>query len=202
MVPPQISTPGVQENCASIFSPPADKTILFEAGITHQYLNCFALASRCAGEQMELHLTIYALSSLTLADKEICLSTSKCVLSAKPIKWPFTQLLQQCTPTYNARTNTKCMHAHTPDNLLKYFVARCHFLSTGTLGKHLIISAYKGNPILYQTICCHPLSWAWVQHLQPLQPDLVGYHLRTLRHSALKCPSNSCNQALNGSEGQ
>lgn len=56
-------------------------------------------------ESLQLRLRIRALSSLTPADKEICLSLSKCELSAKPIKCPFTQLLQQCAPTHNARTD-------------------------------------------------------------------------------------------------
>lgn len=64
---------------------------------------------------------------------------SKCVLSAKPIKCPFTQLLWQRTPTDNAHWTV----------LLKYSAAADgHFLSAVTLRRNLIISDFEGNPAL------------------------------------------------------
>jgi len=40
----EMSTPSCQEHSGRMFPPPADRAVLREAGISHQYLHCLASA--------------------------------------------------------------------------------------------------------------------------------------------------------------
>lgn len=138
----------------------AAKNMLWECSLYRKTNQSFLKQKLAVGNlivlpqrESQLHSTITALSSLTSADKEICLSLSKCVLSAKPIKCPFTQLLQQCTPTppptHTLPHWTICLN--TPDDgpfpVYTYIRRAFH-------------SAYKWHPLLYEHICSlKSLGW-------------------------------------------
>lgn len=67
-----------RDNPALLKTNPILFYLFFEAGISHRYLNCFASAwVSVLPNKCRLYSTISALSSLTSADKEICLSPVK-----------------------------------------------------------------------------------------------------------------------------